>query len=62
MNFTAPSQPALPQLPNAPPPPPVFAQAPAGQKPGRKSSTPSFLNAAALPASGGTGSKELVGQ
>ncbi len=60
-----PSQPqqAVPQLPNAPPPPPVIAQNPQGQKPGKKSATPSFLNATALPSPGvESGGKKLVGQ
>jgi len=45
------------------PPPPVFAQSPTGQKPGKKSATPSFLNQSALPAQGADGGgKQLVGQ
>ena len=63
ISMDAPKQPALPTLPNAPPPPPVFAQSPTGQKPGKKSATPSFLNANALPSPGvESGGKKLVGQ
>lgn len=63
ISMDAPKQPALPTLPNAPPPPPVFAQSPTGQKPGKKSATPSFLNQSALPAQGADGGgKQLVGQ
>jgi hypothetical protein len=63
VKMDAPQQAALPQLPNTPPPPPVFASAPAGQKPGKKSATPSFINSSALPSpSASTGGKQLVGQ
>src|SRR5713226_4739000 len=56
-------QQAVPQLPNAPPPPPVIAQNPQGQKPGKKSATPSCLNSSALPSpSMEPGGKQLVGQ
>jgi len=56
-----PSEPAqaLPQLPNAPAPPPVFGQAPVGKKPGVKNQTPSFLNAATLPAAGSSAPAQL---
>lgn len=63
VKMSAPEQPALPQKPAAPAPPPVVANAPQGAKPTKKSTTPSFLNSAALPSPGAnTGGKTLVGQ
>lgn len=52
----------VPTLPQAPAAPPVMGQQPQGQKPGRKSSAPSFLNAAMSPSKANVGTKQLVGQ
>jgi len=61
--LSGPAQPALPAMPSAPPPPPVFAQAPQGQKPGKKPATPSYLNSSAVPGNDNAGAgKQLVGQ
>jgi hypothetical protein len=51
----------LPTLPAAPPPPPVFGQNPQGQKPGKKSATPTFLGTQAVPDSTSSQGKQLVG-
>ncbi len=61
MTPKAPQQP-LPQLPANVPPPPVFAQAPQGQKPGRKNTSATFLGSSALPSPGNLGGKQLIGQ
>jgi hypothetical protein len=52
----------LPQLPQSPGAPPVFGMSPVGQKPGAKTPTPSYLNAAMSPSKGQTAQKTLVGQ
>ncbi len=57
------SQVPVPALPTAPASPPVFGSGTSpGQKPGNKSTTPSFLNASAPPAGQSSGMKTLIGQ
>lgn len=62
MNPSQPQQMTPPALPNAPPPPPVVANSPTGSKPGRKSATPSFLNATSVPSKANVGTAKLVGE
>ena len=60
MSFSAPSPPP-PVLPQAPAAPPAFGNAPQGQKPGAKSSQPTFLGAGLLAGQQNQGAKTLIG-
>lgn len=63
MSFGAPATPPLPVPPGAPPPPPLFGEGQTqGQKPGRKSSQPTFLGGEARPQGDQLGIKTLLGQ
>ncbi len=53
---------ALPQMPTAPQTPMPFSLMSAGNKPGRKSTIPSVLGAAAQPSQANAGWKTLLGQ